>query len=120
MSSFQTRDEADVLVVTLDNPAELNDFRTDTFRDALYETVQHKDVPRLVLDLGAADYLSSSGVAILVGLKRRAEARNGKLVLARVQPIVQDLLRIMKLTPYFTIANNVEEGIAAARPVPTA
>ena len=44
------------------------------FREALYEFVQSRPEPRIVLDLSAIDYLSSSGVAILVGLKRRIES----------------------------------------------
>ena len=83
----------------------MNDFRSNSFRDALFETVQSRDENRVALDLGLVDFLSSSGVAILVGLKRRLDAKQGKLVLFRVQPVVQDLLRITRLTQYFAFAN---------------
>jgi anti-sigma B factor antagonist len=117
MSSFQTRDESDVLVITLEDAAALNDFRANTFREALYEAVQLHESPRVVLDMGVADYLSSSGVAILVGLKRRVDGRSGQLILARVHPVVQDLLRIMKLTQYFAFAPEVKAGIETLRPL---
>ena len=118
MSSFNTREESDAIVVTIEDPAPLNDFRSNAFRDALYELVQAREEPRVALDLGAVDYLSSSGVAILVGLKRRVEVHHGKLVIFRAQPIVLDLLRIMKLTQYFTFADNEHEALTSLRPVP--
>lgn len=118
MSAFQTRAESDVLVITLDDPAALNDFRANTFRDALYEAVDKHVGPGVVFDMGAADYLSSSGVAILVGLKRRVDGHQGRLILARVHPIVQDLLRIMKLTQYFALASEVKDAVTSLQAVP--
>jgi anti-anti-sigma factor len=120
MSPFQVREESDVLVISLDNPVALNDFRSNAFREALYEFVQSRNEPRIVLDMSAIDYLSSSGVAILVGLKRRVDLQHGKLVLCRVQPLVCDLLRVMRLNQYFTFAESESEAIGLLRPVPTA
>lgn len=120
MSSFTTREEPDGLVITLDDASGLNDFRSSTFRDALYQEVETREAPRVALDLGTVDYLSSSGVAILVGMKRRTEARNGKLVVYRTQPVVIDLLRVMKLDRYFAFADDERQALAALRPLPTA
>lgn len=120
MASFQTREEPDGLVVTITDPAALNDFRTSNFRDTLYETIQPLQGPRLALDLTVVDYLSSSGVALLVGLKRRVEAQSGKLVVCGAQPIILDLLRMMHLTQYFTFAGDEREALVLLRPVPTA
>jgi anti-anti-sigma factor len=120
MQPFQTREATDGLIITLDSPVPLNDFRSSTFRESLYEFVQSRTDPRIALDLSAIDYLSSSGVAILVGLKRRVDQQRGKLVLCRVQPLVCDLLRVMRLNQYFTFAKDEPEALALLRPVPTA
>ena len=120
MSPFQTRQESDSLVISFDNPVALNDFRSNSFREALYDFVQSRIDPRIIVDLSAIDYLSSSGVAILVGLKRRIDLQQGKLVLCRVQPLVCDLLRVMRLNQYFTFADDESEAIALLHPVPTA
>src|SRR5437867_2628048 len=120
MSPFQTLEESDGLIIRLDNPVALNDFRSNNYRDGLYEIVQSRNEPRVAVDMSAIDYLSSSGVAILVGLKRRIESQNGKLVLCRVQPLVCDLLHVMRLDQYFTFANDEAEALALLRPVPTA
>jgi anti-sigma B factor antagonist len=120
MPDFQSRETPDGTVITLDSPVPLNDFRSSTFREELYDLIQSLDDPRVVVDLAAIDYLSSSGVAILVGLKRRIDHKQGKLVLCRVQPLVCDLLRVMRLNQYFTFANTEDEGRALMRPVASA
>jgi anti-sigma B factor antagonist len=118
MSSFSIREEPDILVIKIDEASALNDFRSNTFRDSLYDAVQTFEGNRIALDLGQVDFLSSSGVAILVGLKRRVDAKLGKLVLFEVQPIVQDLLRVTRLTQYFTFADTEPNALALLRPMP--
>lgn len=106
-------EEAGVLVITFDDPQGLNDGRSDAFRLALYELVEDLEQPRVAADLGPVDYLSSSGVAILVGLKRRVDAKQGKLVLFQLHPYVQDVLRITKLVQFFTISPDRPSALAA-------
>jgi anti-sigma B factor antagonist len=120
MSNFTTRTEDNVLVIEFETASGLNDFRNNVLRDSLYELVPTSTEPRFAVDLLRVDYLSSSGVALLVGLKRRVETRGGKIVLYRVQPIVRDLLAVMKLDKFFLIADNEQQALASLPPVSTA
>ena len=120
MSSFSAREEPEGLVVRVDDTAALNDFRSNPFRDDIYETVQSYPSGRIALDLSAVDFLSSSGVALLVGLKRRVDGQQGKLVLFAVQPVVHDLLRVTRLLQYFTFADTEAEALESLRSMPTA
>jgi anti-sigma B factor antagonist len=119
MASFSVRQETGALVIRIDEPSALSDSRSNACRDALYETVQTNPEHRVALDLGQVDYLSSSGVAILVGLKRRLESKQGKLVLFGVQPVVHDLLRITRLTQFFTFSDDENDALTLLRPMPT-
>jgi anti-sigma B factor antagonist len=118
MSPITVREEPDVLVIGVDDASALNDFRSNAFRDTLYEAVQSHEGNRVALDLGRVDFLSSSGVAILVGLKRRLDAKQGKLVLFGVQPVVHDLLRVTRLIQYFAFAEDEPGALALLRPMP--
>ncbi|WP_165226734.1 STAS domain-containing protein [Aquisphaera insulae] len=118
-TTFTAREAGDALVLHFDSSAGLNDFRSSSLRDSIYAVVQQRETPLIVLDLDQIDYLSSSGVAILVGLKRRIDTRGGKLALFNVQPVVSDLLKVMKLDRYFPITEDEASAIAALRPVPT-
>ena len=117
MSIFTTRDDSGALLVTFNDASGLNDFRNTPLRDALFDLVQAREEPRVAIDMNKIDYLSSSGVAILVGLKRRIETHNGKIVLYRLQTIVRDLLHVMKLDRYFVIVDDEEEAVASLRSV---
>jgi anti-sigma B factor antagonist len=120
MSFFTTRTDSDVMVVAFETAAGLNDFRNNALRDSLYELVQSQPSPRFAVDLAKVDYLSSSGVAILVGLKRRVETRGGQMVIYHLQPIVRDLLGIMKLDRFFAVRDDEAGAVASVRPLPTA
>jgi anti-sigma B factor antagonist len=108
------------MVVTFETAAGLNDFRNNALRDSLYELVASHQPPRFAVDLAKVDYLSSSGVAILVGLKRRIDTKGGQMVIYHLQPIVRDLLGIMKLDRFFAVSEDEERAVASVRPLPTA
>jgi anti-sigma B factor antagonist len=120
MSTFSTRADAGVQFVTFESAGGLNDFRNAALRDALYELVATHDEPMLAIDLAKVDYLSSSGVAILVGLKRRVETKGGRIVMFHLQPIVRDLLGVMKLDRFFIMSDTEAQAIDALRSLPTA
>jgi anti-sigma B factor antagonist len=120
MSYFSTRPEPDVLLVAFENATSLNDFRNNALRESLYDLVQSEGSSNFAIDLAKVDYLSSSGVAILVGLKRRIETKGGKIVIFQLQPIVRDLLAVMKLDRFFLIADDEARALASLRALPTA
>jgi anti-sigma B factor antagonist len=111
-------EEAGVLVITFDDQASMNDGRSDAYRQSLYDLLQSVPEPRVAADLAPIDYLSSSGVALLVGLKRRLDARQGKLVLFHLHPYVLDVLRVMKLDRLLAIAESREAALAQLAPPP--
>ena len=116
MLPFTPIETPEALVVRLDNPERFNDFRSNDYRESLYRSVLSKEEPLVALDLSPLDYLSSTGIAILIGLKRRVEAQQGKIVLFRIQPFLQELLRSMKLDTYFSIVECEREALETLRP----
>ena len=120
MASFSIREEPTRWSSPSTSPPRLNDFRSNSFRDSLYQAVEGRDRQGVALDLRNVDFLSSSGLAILVGLKRRVDALHGKLVIFGVQPVVHELLKITRLTQYFRFAGDEPEALTKLRPLPTA
>jgi anti-sigma B factor antagonist len=116
MRPLNLRDVGGVLIVVLDDPTAVNDGQSDQFRTTLYEKVEEINKPRVAVDLSLMDFLSSSGVALLVGLRRRVDALQGGLVLLRPHPYVQDLLRMMKLAPLFQFADDEPTAITLLPP----
>lgn len=106
------RDQGGVLILTLDDPALVNDGQAVAQRQAVYKVASEGDSPRVAVDLSAIDFLSSSGVAMLIGLKRRVEAKGGRMALYGLHPYVRDLFHIMKLSDLFQIAESEADAIA--------
>lgn len=115
----QIREEAGVLLITLDDPAALNDGQSIGLRQPIYQAVQDRAAPRVAVDLREIDFLSSSGVALLIGLKRRVDAQLGRLVLFHIHPHVLDLFRVMRLVDLFVIAGDRDEAVELLPPSPT-
>ncbi len=72
--------------------------------------------PRIVIDLGAVDYLSSAGLRVLLVAAKAARARAGKVVLAAPRPPVLEVLtmsgfdRIMSLEADVASAGRALQG----------
>jgi len=116
----QIREEAGVLLITLDDPAALNDGQSIGLRQPIYQAVQDRAAPRVAVDLREIDFLSSSGVALLIGLKRRVDQGLGRLVLFGLHPHVLDLFRIMRLVDVFAIADDQPAALELLPPIPAA
>ena len=116
----QIREQGGVLIVTLDDPNAVNDGMATHLRQPLYQAVLDQTAPRIAVDLSLIDYLSSSGVALLIGIKRRVDQVKGQLVLFQIHPDVADLLSSMKLMSLFRVAGNQEEALELLPPVPDA
>ena len=118
MRPLKTRDEGGVLILTLEETAGVNDGQSDVYRQKVYEAVEDLTRPRVAVDLGPIDFLSSSGVALLIGLRRRVASAGGTLVLYRLHPYVQDLLKVMKIAPLFRIADDEAGALGMLSPTP--
>ena len=66
----------------------------------------------LVLDMEGVDYISSSGLKMLVGAWKRARDAKGDLVLAGMQPGVQETLKLIGFDLVFTIFDSPDDATA--------
>ena len=101
-----------VLVVRFGDGSAFHESQAVEFRQGLYSAFATTPSPQVALDLAGVDYLSSSGIALLIGAKRRVDAAQGRLVLFNLDPEVFDLFHSMKLTFLFDIASNEVEALA--------
>ncbi|MGE3181424.1 MAG: STAS domain-containing protein [Phycisphaerae bacterium] len=71
-------------------------------REAMLAEVEN-GAKRFIFDLADVTYVDSSGVGTLVELKRKLERRGAKLILAKVQARVMNVLEITQLDKFFPI-----------------
>ena len=106
MLTCRTYEAGPVLVIALEDDGDVRGERQSSLRQMLYQSIETQPEPRFALDLGAVHYMASSDIGFLITLKRRIDARQGKLVLYAVDPYIVDALRTMKLLAFFTIVDD--------------
>lgn len=65
---------------------------------------------RLLIDLSAADRITSTGIGLLVTLVSRANTKGGRVVLAAATPFVSSIFRLTRLNRFFELAPTIDEG----------
>jgi anti-anti-sigma regulatory factor len=65
---------------------------------------------KILVNLGGAESIDTSGVAWLTRLRGAFQEGGGMLVLSQVPPIVSGLLDFLRVTPLFCIAADDAEG----------
>lgn len=76
---------------------------------------QLADVDRLVVDLTAVTFLGSAGLAVLVAAKAESDERGCRLLLVPGSRVVERALEATGLLHLFTVADDVEQALAASR-----
>ncbi|WP_307800825.1 STAS domain-containing protein [Actinomadura violacea] len=66
----------------------------------------------LVIDLGKATFLDSTGLGVFIGVSRRLGALNGELVFAGGSPRVREVFEVTHLAKVFALYGTVEEAVA--------
>jgi anti-sigma B factor antagonist len=101
-----------VLVVSIGEDAAFNEGQATSVRTAIYAAIASRTTPRMALDLAGIDFISSTGIALLIGTKRRIDTAQGRLVLFNLHPDILELFGTMRLTALFDIAGSEEEALS--------
>ena len=119
MRPLSIEEKGGVLVVKVGDGAALNENQAAGLRQGLYSALGARPSPRLAIDLAGVDYVSSTGIALLIGTKRRVDAAQGQLVLFGLERDILDLFGSMRLTALFEIASDETEALALFPSLPT-
>jgi len=85
-------------------------FRTEL---AVHEAACARENLTLVLDLSALEYVSSAGLRCFMLAAKEAKARNGRILLAALQPVVAEIFKISRFNLLFEIFPTLREALAA-------
>jgi len=71
---------------------------------------------RILLDLSNAEYIDSSGVGWLLTCHKRMKEAGGNLTLLSPQPVVSNVLRVLRLDQVFEIAASERSAVSTPAP----
>ena len=53
----------------------------------------------LVFDLAGLDYISSDGIGVFLGARKRVEAAGGRVFLVHLRPLIEKVFRVIQAIP---------------------
>ena len=101
----ETRDESGVPVVAIHGS--LSDDPIEAARDEVMRGLEGSPA-HLIVDLTNVDYISSSGIGMLVGAQKASRAASVGLVLCGLNADLQELFALTRLNQIFTIAEDLK------------
>jgi anti-sigma B factor antagonist len=105
------RDE--VIVVRFKDSKLIDDLAIVKVGKELFALAAEPGWRHLLLDFAGVDYLSSSFLSKLLGLKKRLEKREGKLKLCAICPEVREVFAITKIDTILDIVETEDKALAA-------
>jgi anti-anti-sigma factor len=90
----------------------------EPFRVQLTEMVEAaaRGKGTVVLDLSGLEYVSSAGLRCFMLASREARARNARILVAALQPMVAEIFAISHFNLVFQLFPGVREALAAVSP----
>lgn len=67
----------------------------------------------LILDFSSVEYISSVGLRVLVLTARQIKAQGGRIAIAALSPMVQDVFKISRFDLVYDVYDSVDAAITA-------
>jgi len=77
---------------------------------ASFDSAFAPDKARFVLDLGEVDYVSSGGLRAILQMTKKVRGAGGGIVLAQLQPFVEDLIHMSGFDNLIAAAETTEQA----------
>ena len=68
---------------------------------------------RLLINLGAVEYLSSSAIGVFIVVRKKARSREGVVRLCNLQPDIHTMFTITQMDQLFDIRSSEEDALKA-------
>jgi anti-sigma B factor antagonist len=103
--------EKDVRVVEFTNNKILDEANIAEIGGTLNSLIDEMAKPKLLLDFGAVDHLSSAALGMLINANNRIKQKDGLFRLANIKPQILEVFKITKLDKLFKIRSTREEAM---------
>ena len=105
--------QKDVRVVEFTNNRILDEANIAEIGTGLNSLIDERNNPKLLLDFGTVDHLSSAALGMLINANKRIKEKNGQLRLANIKPQIYEVFVITKLNKLFRIYPERAEALGS-------
>lgn len=111
-SFFQLQQQPVGMVLAITRDQLTDEENLEQFDQELVSLVDNYQVRRIVLDMQAVRYMTSSAIGKLISLHRRLARNEGRLVICSLQPEVEQILDTSHLLGYFSVSPTRDAALA--------
>lgn len=97
-------------VTIVDSEGKLNT-RTSSDADAYLSQLVANGSNKLLLNLGGVDYVSSSGLRVILATGKKVSAAGGKLAFCCLNPSVREVFRVSGFDTIFSVFESEPEAL---------
>jgi anti-sigma B factor antagonist len=105
--------QKDVRIVEFTNSKIIDELNIADIGQTLTSIIDESPNPKLVLDFGQVDHLSSAALGMLINANGRIKSKNGQLRLSNIKPQIYEVFLITKLHKLFYIHPTRAEALAS-------
>jgi anti-sigma B factor antagonist len=108
---LSTDQKEGVTIIRFEEESSLDAGNSMEFRAEIATSLAQND--KVIIDLGNAIFIDSSGIGALVAISREFSKKGGELRLMALTPAVQTVFEITRLYRFFEIYDTEEEALAS-------
>ncbi|HUB24522.1 MAG TPA: STAS domain-containing protein [Tepidisphaeraceae bacterium] len=105
--------QKDVRIVEFTNSKIIDELNIAEIGQALTAIIDQSPNPKLLLDFGQVEHLSSAALGMLINANGRIKSKNGQLRLCNIKPQIYEVFLITKLNKLFYIHPTRQEALAS-------
>ncbi|MGH7176525.1 MAG: STAS domain-containing protein [Tepidisphaeraceae bacterium] len=103
--------DKDIRIVEFTNNKILDEGNIADIQSTLNALIDELSPPKILLDFGTVDHLSSAALGMLINVNNRIRQKNGQLRLANIKPQILEVFTITKLNKLFKIMGDRPEAL---------
>jgi len=89
---------------------QLDETNVDDEAKKIYKVIDEMPIPNLLLDFSDLTYINSKAIGYVTDWYSRSAVKNGKIVIAKPQPNILDILKVVGITQIINIFNDIDEA----------
>ena len=101
----------DIRIVEFTNNKILDEANINEIKQALGALIEERDNPKLLLDFGSVDHMSSAALGTLIDANNKIRENGGQLRLANIKPQILEVFQITKLNKLFKIFPSRDDAL---------
>jgi anti-sigma B factor antagonist len=105
--------QKDIRIVEFTNSKIIDEMNIAEIGQTLTTVIDETANPKLLLDFGQVDHLSSAALGMLINANGRIKSKNGQLRLANIKPQIYEVFKITQLNKLFYIHSTRQEALAS-------